>query len=447
MDELEQNYQDALDYIFSFVDYSLTRNFRFSPEKFDMARMVAFMDRLGNPHKSYPVIHVAGTKGKGSTSVVIASSLQAQGYRVGLYTSPHMQEFTERIQVSRQQISPADLVQLVNEVKPVVAQIERLTTFEIITAIGFLFFARQKVDVAVIEVGLGGRLDATNVVDPCVSVISSLSLDHVAVLGDTLAKIAFEKAGIIKPGRPVVIAPQAEEAREVLQAVAAERGCALTQVGQDYLYALQQHNLDGQTFKIWQKDAPVVTHTQLFIPLLGQHQVENAATAYAALQVARRQGIEVSDQAIVDGYRNVSWTGRFEILSRAPVVVVDSAHNRNSARRLSQTLQDYLPGRPVSLIFGASEDKDVSGMFAELFPMVRRVFFTQSRHPRAMDLNHLEEQAAAHGMASVQSLPIEEAMEQAVNIARSENGVVLVAGSLFIAAAALDIWKKNFSEH
>jgi dihydrofolate synthase/folylpolyglutamate synthase len=205
MKEVAVAYQEALDYLYSFVDYSLTRSFRYTPDKFDLGRMVRFLQLLGDPHQSYQVIHVAGTKGKGSTAALIASTLRAAGYKTGFYTSPHLQDYTERIQVDGQPIPPGDLAALVEELKPVVAQIERLTTFEITTALGFLYFARQKVDVAVAEVGLGGRLDATNVVDPLVSVITSLSLDHMAVLGDTLPKIAFEKAGIIKPGRPVVL--------------------------------------------------------------------------------------------------------------------------------------------------------------------------------------------------------------------------------------------------
>ncbi len=213
MTDIDEAYQKALDYLYSYVDYSLTRNLRYSPDKFNLGRMVELMDRLGNPHSQYPVIHIAGTKGKGSISALIASSLQAAGYKTGLYTSPHLQDYTERIQVNRQQIPQEELVTLLEEIKPHAEQIERITTFELTTALGFLYFARQKVNAAVIEVGLGGRLDATNIVNPLVSIISSLSLDHMAVLGDTLALIAGEKAGIIKPGRPVVLAPQREEAR------------------------------------------------------------------------------------------------------------------------------------------------------------------------------------------------------------------------------------------
>lgn len=431
-------YQEALDYLYSFVDYSLTRSFRYTPDKFDLGRMVRFLHLLGDPHQAYQVIHVAGTKGKGSTAALIASTLRAAGTKTGFYTSPHLQDYTERIQVDGQPIPPDALAALVEELKPVVAQIERLTTFEITTALAFLYFARQKVDVAVAEVGLGGRLDATNVVDPLVSVITSLSLDHMAVLGDTLPKIAFEKAGIIKPGRPVVLSPQQDEARAVIETVAAERGCPLVEVGRDYTWAAGSHSLDGQTFSVWRAgEAPL----ELRIPLLGQHQVENAATAYAALDVARGQGLTITDEHIRAGFAGVVWPGRFEILQRSPLLIVDSAHNRDSARRLRQALDDYLPGQPVILIYGASEDKDIEGMFAELMPRVSRVIATQSVHPRAAQVDQLVELAGKYGHPAEAVAPVEQAVMRALQLAAAEPGAAVVAaGSLFIAAAVRDTW-------
>lgn len=444
MNEETTAYQEALNYIYSFVDYSLTRNFRFSPEKFDLDRMVVFLERLGNPHKQYQVIHVAGTKGKGSTAAMIASSLRASGYRVGFYSSPHLSAFNERIQVDGTPIDPEDLVDLVEEVKPVVAQIERLTTFEITTAIGFLYFARQHVDVAVAEVGLGGRLDATNVVDPLVSVITAVSLDHVGVLGDTVAKIAYEKAGIIKPGRPVVMAPQHDEARQVIEQVSQERGCPLIEVQKAFAYQLVSHSLEGQAFQLVNNGESQAQ--EFYIPLLGFHQIENAAAAYAALQIAREQGLErISAQAVRKGFAEVQWPGRFEVLRRDPPVIVDSAHNRDSAHRLAQALEDYLPGKPVVLVFGASEDKDLDGMFAELLPHVRYLVATQSVHPRAMDVGKMVELARKYGCPGEAVLPLENALAVAIERAGKEAAVV-AAGSLFIAAAVRDTWHKWLAE-
>jgi len=455
MIDIEIAYQQALDYLYSFIDYSLTRNLRYSAEKFDLGRMGILMERLGNPHHLYPVIHIAGTKGKGSTAAMTASALQAAGYQVGFYSSPHLQEYTERIQINTCQITHLELVELVAELKPYVAVIQRLTTFELTTALAFLFFARRKVDAAVVEVGLGGRLDATNVVTPLVSVITSLSMDHMNILGDTLAQIAFEKAGIIKPGRPVVMAPQKEEAQRVVARVAGERGSRLVQVGQEYLFAPLSHNLEHQTLAVWSCDEqPLVNDyietagrnhwqpTRLTIPLLGHHQVENAATAYTALQVARQEGLKISEAAIEQGFLSVHWPGRFEFISRMPVLVVDSAHNRDSALKLRQAIDDYLPGKPVILIFGASEDKDVEGMFAELLPRVGRVIATQSMHPRAMDANKLVELAHHFGVLSQAVVPVELAMEKALELA-GEEAAVVVAGSLFVAAAVREAWYRN----
>jgi dihydrofolate synthase / folylpolyglutamate synthase len=226
--DIEVEYNKALDYLYSFVDYSLKHSSELAKAEFNLDRMFALMEELGDPQKTYPIIHVAGTKGKGSVSALCASALGAGGYKVGLYTSPHLLDYCERIQVDGEPISHELMVELVEEIKPAVARIPKLTTFEITTALGFLAFARRGVNAAVIEVGLGGRLDATNIVTPKVSVITSLSYDHMAVLGDTLAKIAGEKAGIIKQGVPVVSAPQKEEALDVLERVAREKGCEFT---------------------------------------------------------------------------------------------------------------------------------------------------------------------------------------------------------------------------
>ncbi|MGA2490968.1 MAG: Mur ligase family protein, partial [Anaerolineales bacterium] len=247
---VEAAYNQALDYLYSYIDYSLKKSSELAKAHFELGRMRALMALLGNPQDTYPIIHVAGTKGKGSTSALAAAALQAAGYKTGLYTSPHLQDYVERIQINGRPIPHVRLVELVEEIKPAVARIPKLTTFEITTAIGFLYFAQQNVDAAVMEVGLGGRLDATNVLTPRVSVITSLSYDHMAVLGNTLALIAGEKAGIIKPGIPVVCSPQPDEALAVLEKISAERQAPLTLVGRDVTFKLLEHSLDGQTLAI-----------------------------------------------------------------------------------------------------------------------------------------------------------------------------------------------------
>lgn len=454
--DVEKQYQTALDYLYSFVDYSLTRAFRYAPEKFDLGRMRNFMAELGQPQASYPIIHVAGTKGKGSICSMCASALQAGGYRVGLYTSPHLEDYAERIQVNGRAIPHAELVSLVDELRLKLKPGTHLTTFEITTALAFLYFARCGVDAAVVEVGLGGRLDATNIVDPKVAVIASISYDHTQFLGNTLAEIAAEKGGIIKAGVPVVVAPQKEEARLVLERIAEEREAPLIQVGRDYLYAQFSHSLNGgQSFLVWPLSEQVLVDeyvesgglfewepTRLNIPLLGYHQVENAATAYTALQIARERGIPISEAAIHQGFRETKWPGRFEILQRQPPVVVDSAHNRDSALRLRLALDDYYPGQPVILVFGASEDKDIDGMFAELMPRVRQVVATRSFHPRAMEPHILVDLAHRYGRAAQVVDTVEEAIETAIQLAEGE-AMILVAGSLFVAAAARQVWHQR----
>ncbi len=441
MENVEAAYQSTLDYLYSFVDYSLTRSLRYSPEKFDLGRMVALADALGAPHRQYPVVHVAGTKGKGSTCAMIASVLQTAGYKVGLYTSPHLVDYTERIQVNRQPVSHEQLVALVARLKPEVAKIERLTTFELTTAAAFLLFAEEKVDIAVVEVGLGGRLDATNIVDPLVSVITSLSLDHMNVLGDTLEKIAAEKGGIIKPGRPVVVAHQKAEAAAVLKKIAKERHAPILFTDDAYFASLTRHSLAGQEFMVrsaaGNNGSSQASHFSL--PLLGAHQVQNALTAYAALKVINKTGIKISSAAIRKGFGAVSWPGRFEILQNDPLVVIDSAHNLDSAEKLAQTIRDYLPGRSISLVFGASEDKDVTGMLGALSPVIERVMVTQSVHPRSYDAVQLAEAARKFGLPVAVDPQLESALEQAFASLKPD-GALVITGSIFIAAGARQYW-------
>src|SRR5258706_4081854 len=284
MIDTEIDYNKALDYLYSFVDYSLKHSSELAKAEFNLDRMFALMEELGNPQSTYPIIHVAGTKGKGSVSALCASALHAGGYKVGLYTSPHLLDYCERIQVNGEPISHEQMTELVEEIKPAVAKIPKLTTIEITTALGFLAFARNDVNAAVIEVGLGGRLDATNIVMPKVSGITSLSYDHMAVLGDTLAKIAGEKAGIIKQGVPLVSAPQKEEALEVLRRVAKKASSDFILVGKEVQFERLESSFHGQSLRI--ADNFQLSTLNVRLPLLGSHQVENAATAYAALKTS-----------------------------------------------------------------------------------------------------------------------------------------------------------------
>jgi dihydrofolate synthase / folylpolyglutamate synthase len=436
MSDIEVPYNKALDYLYSFVDYSLKHSSELAKAEFNLDRMFALMDLLGNPQAKYPIIHVAGTKGKGSVSALCASALQAGGYRVGLYTSPHLLDYVERIQVDGEPISHQQMVELVEEIKPAVAQIPKLTTFEITTAIGFLAFARQNVNAAVIEVGLGGRLDATNIVSPEVSVITSLSYDHMAVLGDTLAKIAGEKAGIIKPGIPVVSSPQTEEALEILERIAKERFCLFVLVGRDVKFERLTSSLNGQSLRVTDLKHSTL---ELQLPLLGDHQIQNAATAYTAL---KNSEIDVTDAAIQRGFSQVKWHARFEVVRRDPPVVFDSAHNQDSFAKLHQALDEYFPGKQVYLIFGASEDKNIPGMFAEMKLKIRKLIVTRADHPRALMPEEIIRLADQVGLESEPVSPVESALRRALELSQKDGSIVLSAGSMFVTAEVMEAWNK-----
>jgi len=450
MTDIETAYNQALDYLYSFVDYSLKHSSELAKAEFNLDRMFALMEELGNPQNKYPIIHVAGTKGKGSVCALCASALQAGGYKTGLYTSPHLLDYCERIQVNGEPISHELLVELVEEVKPAVVKIPKLTTFEITTALGLLAFAKLGCNAAVIEVGLGGRLDATNVVTPKVSVITSLSYDHMAVLGDTLAKIAGEKAGIIKPNIPVVSAPQKQEALEVLERVASDKKCPFILVEKDAKLEKLGSSLDGQTLTITlsgperhlhsaqvqaSRNVPITFN----IPLLGNHQLENAATAYAALKAS---GIEISDAAIQKGFSQVKWRARFEVARREPPVIFDSAHNQDSFARLRETLEEYFPGKKVYLIFGASEDKNIPGMFAEIKPKIQKLLLTRADHPRALGPEKIIELANQAGLESEAVSPVESALARALELSAKDGSIVLSAGSMFVTAEVMKAWNK-----
>lgn len=445
MSDIETRYNQALDYLYSFVDYSLKHISELARAEFNLDRMFALLEELGNPQSEYPIIHVAGTKGKGSVSALCASGLKAAGHKAGLYTSPHLWDYTERIQIDGEPISHMQLIELVEEINPSVARIPKLTTFEITTALGFLAFARNGVNAAVIEVGLGGRLDATNVVTPKVSVITSLSYDHMAVLGNTLAQIAGEKAGIIKEGIPVVSAPQTQEALEVLERVAKERNSPLIVVGKDIAFDRLSSSLDGQSVRLSSFHLPHSSATyaiDLTIPLLGEHQIENAAIAYTALKTS---GISISDEAFQHGFAHVNWPARFEVLRRKPPVVIDSAHNRDSARRLRESLDEYFPDVPVILIFCALEDKDIAGILEELKPRLERVVATRADHPRAPSAEWMAQQVQQADIPVEAVAPVTVALERALELADAGK-LVLAAGSVAFAGEVSAAWRTRVNE-
>jgi len=435
---VDASYQQALDYIYSFVDYERQPRPR-DPVNYDLRRMDELLDRLGNPHLKARTVHIAGSKGKGSVAAMTASALTSSGYATGLFTSPHLLVFNERMRVNSELISNQELVNLMESLKPEIEAVNekaaygRLTTFEVITALGFAFFELKKADFQVIEVGLGGRLDATNVVIPEICIITSISFDHTEVLGNTLTEIANEKAGIIKPGSTVIISPQAEETVIVIGQACHENKAELIRVGRDVTWQKLSSDSSRQSLKVKGR----LGDYELDIPLLGEHQLDNAATAVTALEVLIGKGFHVSRDSIKSGLSEVNWPGRLQVLNHRPLLIADGAHNPDSARRLKQAIEQYFEFERAILIFGTSADKDVSGMITELLPLFDRVIATHSIHPRAMPTAEVVAEFKRQGVDARETDDISDALPIALGMA-GENDLICVTGSLFVVAGAIE---------
>lgn len=437
MNHHDPAYREALHTIFGRVNFERQPRFDYSATTLNLERMRVLLAELGNPQQYFHIVHVAGTKGKGSVCAFTESILRAGGYRTGLYTSPHLHTFRERLRVHGALIGRAELAALVAHCRPALERIAGVTTFELITALALTHFAQQGVQWAVLEVGLGGRLDATNVVRPDITAITSLSFDHMAVLGDTLAQIAAEKAGIIKPGVPLICAPQAPEALAVIESVCHERQAPLVLLERDTTAAVAGFN----------------------ISLAGAHQAVNAALAVVMARMLRGQGLALTEAAMADGLAQTRWPARFETLAgggdgRAawPMVVVDGAHNVDSAQKLAALLVDAKRARGgrLALILGASLDKDVAGMLRVLLPAADQLICTQAQHPRAFAPQALAalaaEQQGGDAIRLLAAATVDEALILALETARPVD-LVCFAGSLFIAAEGREAWARRHPEH
>jgi dihydrofolate synthase/folylpolyglutamate synthase len=448
-------YQQAIDYLSSYTDYE-KMPMPHDPAFYDLRRVEELLGQLGNPHLKARSVHITGTNGKGSVAAMVASALTASGYTTGLYTSPHLHTWRERIQVSGELISEEELAATVAKVKPEVEAVNRratyglITTFELLTVLAFVYFESRKVDFQVLEVGMGGRFDATSVITPEVSILTSISYDHTQVLGNTLAKIAAEKAAIIKPGVTAVISPQVGEVTEVIEGACLSNKARLIRVGSDVTWQSLGFDLTGQQLQVRGR----LGSYKLSIPLLGQHQLDNAATAVAALEVLSEKGFNVPAGSIIRGLARVYWPGRFQILRRHPLVLVDGAHNPGAARKLRQALEQHFGlvtrhnrqagsrnsfpypdfDRAV-LVTGISGDKDVAGIVAELYPLFDRVIVTRSLNPRAMAPALLKAEFARHGVEA----EIAEGVPTAVSLALAGNrDLICITGSLFVVGEAIE---------
>jgi dihydrofolate synthase / folylpolyglutamate synthase len=402
--------------------------------------MRALLARLGNPHRRLRIVHVAGSKGKGSISAMLASILRQAGYRNGLFTSPHLCRVEERFQVDGQPITTTELTALLNEVREAseVASAPRVpfTFFEVATAVGFLHFVRRRVEAAVVEVGLGGRLDSTNVCAPIVALITSISYDHTALLGDRLASIAAEKAGIVKPGRPVISGGTVPEARAVIERTCRERLASLRQLGVDFDYTCVPGRV---TASHTQRSRLCVTTDRRRWPefelnLLGDHQAANAAVAIACVEQLQAEGWHLPDTALAAGLAQVSWPARLEVVGRKPLVLLDCAHNVASALALVQTLQSSFPPARRLLVFAGSSDKDLPGMFRVLAPHFDHAFLTRySDNPRSVPPEQLADLLRDNGALPATICPTPGEAYRAALAATGEKDILCITGSVFLA--------------
>jgi dihydrofolate synthase/folylpolyglutamate synthase len=401
-----------------------------------LGRSLALSRETGRPEQNYSIVHVAGTNGKGSTAAMIDSVLRASGFRVGLYTSPHLSSYNERIRVGGRPISKARLGELMTELRPVFQSIAgdpRLgppTEFEMGTALAFLHFAYEKVDFAVVEVGLGGRLDSTNIVMPKVSAITSISLEHTGILGNTLEEVAGEKAGIIKQGIPVVVGRQDPSALRVIEEEASKRSARTILLGRDMECHRKSMSVEGQSFSV--KVANCV-YDSLDIPLLGAHQVENAAVAVGVIYALRQMGVGIGDAELAAGLRRVSWPGRLEALQRQPLVLVDCAHNADGIRRLREAIPEIVGKLPVTAVVGISRDKPAHEMVSEISKFADFFIATEALSSRSgmTDPCRLVELAQGNGVrAEAVSDPFE-AVDRGLGEV-GDRGALIVSGSIYL---------------
>lgn len=408
-----------------------------------LERIRSLMKRLGNPQDRLRFVHVAGTNGKGSTCALLSSVLRCAGYRTGLYISPHLSDFCERMQIDGRMIPHGELACLADRVFSAIGEMnlrgEVITEFEAVTAMAFLWYAERHCDVVVLEVGLGGRLDATNVIaKSLVSVITSISLDHTKILGDTIEQIAFEKCGIIKEGGVTVCYPdQKPGAAETIGRIAAERHNRMIDAAGAGVRELST-SLSG-TELCW-------NGTRLHLPFLGGHQVKNAATALTVLDVMRNSGYSIPEEAVKRGFSEAVFPARFEVLSHAPLVILDGAHNPDGTAALAAAVRRYLPGRRLVSVMGMLEDKDVDAALKNLSDLFFRVITTEPDSPRAMSAAALAERWMRLGTPAEPAPNPGESLRMA-EAARAPDGAILICGSLYLAGIlrprALQFWNSQ----
>lgn len=420
-------YEEALSYIHSIC---------WKGSKLGLDRTRELLGKLDDPQKELKFIHIAGTNGKGSTAAMLSSILEEAGYRVGLYTSPFINRFNERMQVNHQPIPDEELAALTEYVRPHAdAMADSPTEFELITALAMVWFARQKCDIVVLEVGMGGELDSTNIIDvPEAAVIAAMGLDHVKELGPTMADIARAKAGIIKEGGRVVSYGGNPEADEVIAAVCRARNASLRQP--DFSAIVPgDFGLEGQTFsyKGWRV---------LRIPLVGAYQMNNAAVVLETVEVLRQRGWNISDEAVRQGLADTRWPARFEVLRRDPVFIVDGGHNPHGIRATAESLRRLFPGRKITFVTGVMADKDVEHILGLIVPLADQFFTVRPDNPRAMDAGELAARIEAMGAKATACASVQDGVDRAIQ-AEGPHGVACALGSLYMSGEVRSCFGKN----
>jgi len=437
------DYPSAINYLESLIDYERTPAEARQARFFNLARMEHLLARLGNPERDLPCLHIAGTKGKGSTCAMAASMLRAAGYRVGLYTSPHLISFRERIRIDDALIPEARVAALTSQLQPPLEALKKTESsppsfFEAYTAMALLHFREEKVDFAVLEPGLGGRLDATNIILPKVCGLTRIAMDHWVELGDTLPKIAGEKAGIIKPNVPVVSAPQTGEVMEVFEKVCRERNAPLLRVGEwgeKCAIAIQSWppTLAGQRMTIQGRRG---RYEDILCPLLGEYQAKNAGVAAGMIELLADQGYSIAAKAIRTGLESVRWPGRMHIAGKEPTIIIDGAHDAASAEELARATRALFPQAKITLILGIFPEKDVEGIATALCPLAHDVIVTAAKSPRAAPPEALLQRLTPYCSTARLAPDTAAALELAKAIT-AKTDVILAAGSLYIVGEAL----------
>lgn len=437
-------YEEAIKYLGGFVDFEKVVDYNYRKE-IGLARIKALLEEVGNPHLGLRVIHIAGTKGKGSSCAMIASILKEAGYKVGLYISPHLINPRERISIDGFNISEEDMASLVKQIKPSIDRVSRIllnkpSLFEIYTTLAFVFFQNMDVDFAVVETGLGGRLDATNVVNPLCCGITPISLEHTQRLGNTVLEIAKEKAGIIKTNSVCISSPQNKEVLNLLRETALKKGCKFFEVGCDINVKFDY--FDG-AFQVFHIDGIFNKYTKLYLPLLGQHQLINASLAVGIVEVLRYYDIIIDEASIRIGLKNVRWDGRLQIIHRSPFVVVDGAQNQASANALINAILHIFNFRRLILVLGISRDKDVYGIWKELSVLNPIPILTRSKHPRAFDPEELRRLLSLPDTSEITNT-VSQAIDRALMVSKTTD-LILITGSLFVVGEALCYFPKSYA--